>query len=736
MAFAPKYNILFEDVAGVAWNVSFREDGFDGSVTTFTPGATPLTINYNCKEKYQSIIGSNADIQMVYESAIDDLYVEENQIIRVDITRATVDFWQGFLLPGQYHREFNKPKHYITLTATDELGKLKDIKFENTDGAYFYQQTEIVIIANILQKTGIQRWILDGINIFEDGMDAAAADSPLAQTYIFPEKYWDEIENVSTDCYTVLSDILRKYGAVLFQAAYIWYIVRPNAFCMDNLYYRLFTYEGVYASNDTYTTYNTIGDTLKYIHGDAEITKLEGLGRCEITANPGLRKNLLKNGGFNTQVYDGSNYPQYWTQSGTPNIKENGTNPDYLRCEGNESSSAPTKYITISNLLYKPTAIRINIRHKVVYSGSPTYAREHYGIFMDGSWLSVLGVWAGGTNPYVYDLIAESVSTMAAFEDLLIELPPVYEEGFEGPFGLQPTFVFRIYEFYNENAKETNYVDFDYIKITIEYDEIIQETKIYSYDNTSTIYKTRKETIALSDSWINDLTTTSYDDMWFHLADAVGRGNHTDLWYIKGHHPTVDTPVPIAELMAIQIVEGYNRSMDLFRGTLRTALVGIRSMTFRDSDFVDEYGYEKSYFPMGVAINAHRNEWSGEWVEVAPIYNDEGFGWASDTYTISTITDNEIDIQTDPVGGVDVAISDPYTCIEGEMIRIKVEVEDLGTSDLPNYAFDGNTGELEWGTNYLEFRATAGANTFDINHTDGERANCLVTFWFYSLKGL
>ena len=83
-------------------------------------------------------------------------------------------------------------------------------------------------IANILLKTGITTTIYDAINVFENGYSSGLANSPLAQTYIWPEQYWDEITDERGDCYTVLSEILKKYGATVRYSYGHWYLLRPN----------------------------------------------------------------------------------------------------------------------------------------------------------------------------------------------------------------------------------------------------------------------------------------------------------------------------------------------------------------------------------------------------------------------------------------------------------------------------------------------------------------------------
>ncbi|MBG7617700.1 MAG: hypothetical protein IZT57_04955, partial [Chloroflexi bacterium] len=258
MAYATKYTLSWGDVDGVAWVVAFQEDGFGGSVTELTPGATPMVITWNGKEKYQPIVGSSVDFQFLYDSG-NDLYVEGNRDLYVIVGRAGEAVWWGYVSPGQYFWAFNNPKNFVTITATDGLGELKNIKFEDGSGdPYFGQEEQIVVMANILLKTGLTLPIWESINIFDANHTTGATYSALNQTYIYPEKYWDEQTDERGNCYDVLVDILTNYGASVRQYNSLWTIYRPNSYSMDTIYWRAFNAAGVYSGIDDTTSFVSI----------------------------------------------------------------------------------------------------------------------------------------------------------------------------------------------------------------------------------------------------------------------------------------------------------------------------------------------------------------------------------------------------------------------------------------------------------------------------------------------
>jgi len=94
MAFATKYTANYSDLDGNAWSVDFMEDGFGGSETELTAGETPVVIRHNVEDRWQTICGTSADIQLVYDSNIDDLFTTTSQTIKVEVKiGASNRFW-------------------------------------------------------------------------------------------------------------------------------------------------------------------------------------------------------------------------------------------------------------------------------------------------------------------------------------------------------------------------------------------------------------------------------------------------------------------------------------------------------------------------------------------------------------------------------------------------------------------------------------------------------------------
>ena len=771
MAYATKYSCTFKDVENITWVIYFQEDGFSGSVTTFTAGRDPVLLKYNGQDKYQPIVGSSADITLVYESDIDNLYTEEDFDIKVLIYRAGFAHWGGYLVPGLYYRQFNSPKHYVTLTAVDGLGKLKDIKFEDGSGdPYFYQDKEIDVIADILGKIDLGFGITETVNIYEDDYDSDPEDSPLQQTYIYPEYYWDELNDESMSCYDVLGDILKRYGANIRQSQSYWLITRPNSFWQDSVQSRTYTSSGTLSTYPSYTTYDEIDSATFWIHGNAELRKMAGLGRCEVTVSNARRENILKNGSFDNHTWatkngDLNDVPYYWSVSNNGFVS---TSSDYMKVYSNGVTTIPVSAsgsISTTVDYVKARTIRLGFRYQIIYNtvgGAPTNAAYVLKLSMNASgagdkyltnYDSGSGhvhngdlTWASSVNTttgdglLIRDLIADSDSSMSDFEEDTFEFPSYYDAGNFPNTGEIKVEIFRMWCDKAWDDTEPNLIQLrvDRVWLEIESQNDFPQQFTYSYENPSTVYRTERIDLNFADRFDEDYdgsptSAGNEDDQFFNLTEATGRGNETTSWYIQGDNTA---SAKLAEVLARQTVEGYRRSLDVIRGTVRTAALTTEAKALKDSNFEDEYGYEKSFWPTQLSYNIHRNEWEGEWVEIPPTYNDQDVDWASDTYGTATRVNNLLTLATDPVGGTDTATSDSYTAVDGEVIRVVARVyNNLG--DLPNYAFDGNTGTLSDGYNYLEFTCSSdGAKTFQVNHTDGETAICQVNLKLYAMTGI
>lgn len=742
MAWYAKYKMEWKNAVNQACFVEFQWDG-SGATTAFTAGPTPAMLEYHATDKYQTVVGSSLTMELKYQSEVDDLFVEDDQVVRIRMSQGGTDIWFGYIVPGQYFRKFNKGTSITTVIAADQLGLLKNIKFESSSDPVFYQQTEMAMLSLILLKTGFLHFIVDQVNIYEDGFDSASGDSPFIQSFMYPEKYWDEITDQRAECYVVLTDILKKYGARIFQSVtQTWVLQRVNSLWYDHTQ-RVYNSAGAYQSDGTITPYVDVDDeSYEWVTFDAELSKNLPVGRCELTGAPGRRASIIKNSSFEDFTWSGGS-PRYWADSGSPTY--NNTDTTAITMGSTENTSVPTEYVTCSMELYKPRAIRAVIEYKAVYAGAPTKAAVHFGFKLGANNYLTIGGWQNSPNFFwTQDMLANSKATMSDYEEIVIDFPPLYQSTDSSmggdnmsPWGSVFTLEARLYEFQNENAPAANYVSIRSFRIEVEYEGSLMETQLFSYDNpVSTINNTKVIEISAGDSFLDEEITTSFDDIWWVGSSAAGRGNLLDEWFIK-IDPTANQT--IYDLFARQVVEGSSVVTDNIRAEFYIGSdVPFYHKGIQDARVVDSVGFVKTFMPLEARYNIARCTVEGSWVEAPAVYNTttDADEWASENFTTATITDNSLEIDNSANDGF--AYFETYTAIEGEIMRFVITLTDDGASALPWMGVTSNQITVAWGVNYIEYVApSAGAQQIQIGNEDGlDTYNLTCEVDFYHMTGL
>ena len=164
--------------------------------------------------------------------------------------------WFGYLIPNNYSEAYLAPPYPIQITATDGLADLKTYDFVDVDGNEFREDiTTLKAICEVLKKTDLGINILSSINRFETAMVSTASDDPLTQCKFDPETFYHDNNN----CFEVLSEILKPFGARILQRKGKWFIYSVEE-AVTVMSYREFTSDNLYVSNGTITdTVNIAG---------------------------------------------------------------------------------------------------------------------------------------------------------------------------------------------------------------------------------------------------------------------------------------------------------------------------------------------------------------------------------------------------------------------------------------------------------------------------------------------
>lgn len=322
---AERWRIEFSDLQKVEWRISIDDPDFTGDYTSLKATGNPLNISYDNEsdDVFDPMRPSRAKFEVYSETnfALLDLYSVEDMHYPVNIYCNESLFWTGYVETQNYEEVYEPVPYAVSITATDGLSILENILFadeiaynagEETITYYNGHERESSIILDILGKIGFTEF-KEYVNIYENNMLTTASDSPFDQIKIDRDVFKDSY------CYDVLSEILKKYNAIIRQKDGIFCIVRPAELIDATVYGRWFT-------GDTTKTAITLNPDQfikrKNTHPSTRRIQVPG-GRLMIQPpakkvssylNYGNRQSWLDNYDFDSDLWNGVDF-QYWTKS-------------------------------------------------------------------------------------------------------------------------------------------------------------------------------------------------------------------------------------------------------------------------------------------------------------------------------------------------------------------------------------------------------------------------------------
>lgn len=296
MSWDPKYTCEYTDILGLDWKWDFE---FDGSFTT-TPlqasgGPQPIEFLSQGDDLTDNPIkGSKADLTIETETDFqwENLCPNEDQLIRCKIYAGVNLFWQGYVIADNLSEPYNRPRYSVVISASDGLGLLKTIPYDDSGTPYNGRTLESQIILDILAKIG-HTGFTEYVNIYETRMDGAVGDSPIDQTAIDVDVFAD------MNCYEVLEQLLKKYNAIIRQKNGEFIIYRPKELTGATVYGRVFTA----ATTKSATSFNPV----QYISRPGNLTDIRDIENGTLMRKSAAKKiSLMQDYGYKDTWVDNS----------------------------------------------------------------------------------------------------------------------------------------------------------------------------------------------------------------------------------------------------------------------------------------------------------------------------------------------------------------------------------------------------------------------------------------------
>src|SRR5690606_31081643 len=227
---------------------------FYPTVEKYTGLGDPVLSYSGGESLFTTIMSSKFSFSILNETAEDgkflDLLTGEERRFLIEVREVTPHnlmerdanlIWRGFLLPDIYTEPYKNGSFFVGFTATDGLDVLKTKPF-----LFYKTGTVIQYIAKCLWETGLHQQIY-----FAPAIENAFYQWENIQ--IFDECFTKYNENTDTyqysNCYDVLSKLLKAVGATVLQHNSKWFVVGFNRKGKSLDSYRVYDPYGVFVAN-------------------------------------------------------------------------------------------------------------------------------------------------------------------------------------------------------------------------------------------------------------------------------------------------------------------------------------------------------------------------------------------------------------------------------------------------------------------------------------------------------
>lgn len=290
---AVRFRGEMRDTTGDEWRVDIYDSQYTGSPDSITlaEDGWALTWNGDIRNKVNPILTSEAVISFVMRDATDENLmtliagnVEGRFTVAIYQVIATIPvlFWTGTVLTDQvaYLDEYYPIRAEIR--ATDDIGALQDVPYDNNGTPYASNGYKTVIghvheallktrqVANFYASTDN---FLTYANDFYSVDDDVSVTDHLNSTRIY-NLTWnnpnDEGINQIVSAYEVLESICLTYNARLFQYAGSWYFLPIGAYQYDEtaIACERLKFDGTSGTSFTYSNpFQEVGSGLKKLRG-------------------------------------------------------------------------------------------------------------------------------------------------------------------------------------------------------------------------------------------------------------------------------------------------------------------------------------------------------------------------------------------------------------------------------------------------------------------------------------
>lgn len=249
---AVKYSIQYKDVVGNDFVCDIENDDYTGEIILLD-GSCELTIA-PVENHYAVIRGRSLKIQVLatLELPLSDLWQDDEMYWFCTFQKNNEIRFKGYLSSEDVFEDYNSDRWILNLEAVGPLGVLEDLAYATMFGnPYVGFDNLIQVISNALKPGFSQPSHRMGIKA---SIDFVGQDQPLdgvtdfySYANIDQGLFIRDDGETLEDCKTVLIDVLKSLGVVIFQEYGYWYILPlKSAANVDGLAFKEYDSDGDY----------------------------------------------------------------------------------------------------------------------------------------------------------------------------------------------------------------------------------------------------------------------------------------------------------------------------------------------------------------------------------------------------------------------------------------------------------------------------------------------------------
>lgn len=398
------YRVVFSKLESVATTHDLVE---------LTPSNAPFILSYKASEPhvFAPLRTSSAEINILYpynaaenvpepiEFFTDSDYLTwQVRLYKITDSGLTSTLsWTGFLVESDLQQDW-QDAYYYRLTATDNIGVLKDVSYTSTDE---YKMPDYIPMEGV----SIKDFIIELVNLsgnplnYKFGCTYKYDATEYTLVDMFTSRYsaidWESKKPLK--CYDLLIELLTGIGCIMYQdnSDGKWCIVSVHEISTrtNNLVpYVEYDSEKAYVGTGNLefdSSINTGEDDLVWRDKNQVVTLNKSYTSVEIT-HKYKPKNLLKNYSFQQSLNDAP--PDEWEIQGT--FPVNVTNEAYLYTGNvydtnflvNDNSEDNTGAVDISNYLHQDISYVDTPLENITFGDSAGFYVEFTSYIRDSSW--------------------------------------------------------------------------------------------------------------------------------------------------------------------------------------------------------------------------------------------------------------------------------------------------------------------------------------------------------------